>query len=78
MGLCHCEVLFTPLIQIMREGHDLDIISSSKQLFCLLAFNAMLQGEKNSFRNTSTSQAFVFVQILNDGFCFKVYPAGYF
>jgi hypothetical protein len=42
MGLCHCEVLLTPLIQIMRKGDDLDIISSSKQLFCLLAFNAML------------------------------------
>jgi hypothetical protein len=41
MGFCHCEVLLTPLIQVMGERDDFDIFSSGKQFFCLLAFYAM-------------------------------------
>jgi len=42
IGFCKSEVLLSPLIEVMGERDDLDIISSSKQLFCLLAFYAML------------------------------------
>jgi len=40
---CKMQVFVTPLIQIMWEGYDFDIVSPCNELFCFLAFHAVFQ-----------------------------------
>ena len=45
MGFCQRHIFLMPLVQVMGEGDDLDIVSTNKQFLCLLTFYAMLKGE---------------------------------
>jgi len=42
MAFSECEILLAPLAQIMWKGDDFHIVPASEQLFCLLAFDAVL------------------------------------
>jgi hypothetical protein len=45
MGFRQRDILFTPQIQVMGKRNNLHVISICKQLFGLLAFDALFQGE---------------------------------